>query len=349
MSIALPGSRGLFSLMQEALRHQTKKRIRLSREVHAALDDFRWLAQDISQRPTRLYELVPQPEPELLGAQDASGAGMGGVWFPASDTLRTRRHRNSAAESTAAEGPILWRATFPNEISRNLVSQKNPKGRITNSDLELAAGVLQNDVAAHNFDIRERTIASGSDNTPTLAWQAKGSTTTTRAPAYLLRLQAIHQRSHRYNSSSFFVPGKLNAMADDCSRLWHLSNSQLLDHFNRTYPQAVSWRIVQPRQEMLSSVICALHRKRPEPASFLQEPPPTTTAGLSGHNSAKISPWTRGSATTSIPSYSYKSLPSVTAQASLPPAANLYDLVQWKAPSVPWVRPLRAWGPQTLD
>jgi hypothetical protein len=349
MSIALPGSRGLFSLMQEALRHQTKGRIRLSQEVHAALDDFRWLAHDLAEQPTQIYEIVPQPEPELIGAQDASGSGMGGVWFPASDALRTRHPRGSTAKSSAARGPILWRAKFPNEISKNLVSQKNPKGRITNSDLELAAGVVQHDVAAHNFDIRERTIASGSDNTPTLAWQLKGSTTTTSAPAYLLWLQAIHQRYHRYNSSSFFVPGKLNSMADDCSRLWHLSDSQLLDHFNCTYPQAASWRTAPPRQEMLSSVICALHRKRPEPASFLSGPPQTTIPGPFGHDSAKISPWTPGSAMTSTPFYSYRCLPNATEQARLPPATSLYDLVQWREPYVPWVRPLQAWGPQTLD
>jgi hypothetical protein len=246
-------------------------------------------------------------------------------------------------------GPILWRATFPKEISKNLVSFKNPKGRITNSDLELAAGVIQNDVAAHNFDICERTIASGSDNTPTLSWQAKGSTTTTSAPAYLLRIQAIHQRYHRYHSSSFFIPGKLNAMADDCSRLWQYTDPQLLAHFNSHYPQAASWRIVHPRQEMLSSVISALHKKRPEPASFLQEPAQTTTPGRSGQSFAKTLPSTPGLVTTSTPSYSYKSLPNATEQGRLPPAATLSDLAQWRAPSVPWVRPLRAWGPQTLD
>jgi hypothetical protein len=45
MSIALPGSRGLFSLMQEALQHQTNDCIPLTQEVHAALDNFRWLAR----------------------------------------------------------------------------------------------------------------------------------------------------------------------------------------------------------------------------------------------------------------------------------------------------------------
>ena len=53
MSIAIPGSKGLFSLLQEAFRHQEKdsNRLRLTRDVHSVLDDFRWLAKDIAARP----------------------------------------------------------------------------------------------------------------------------------------------------------------------------------------------------------------------------------------------------------------------------------------------------------
>jgi hypothetical protein len=153
LSIALPGSQGLLSLLQEALRHQSKNCIQLSQEIHAALNVFRWLAQDISQRPTRIYKIVPQPKPELLGAQDTSGAGMGGVWFPASNTLHPRLPHDSAAKSSVVPGLNLWPATFPNEISKTLVSHKNLKGQITNSDLELAAGVIQHDILARNFDV----------------------------------------------------------------------------------------------------------------------------------------------------------------------------------------------------
>jgi hypothetical protein len=219
IAIAIPGSRGLFSLLHEALRHQHAGRIRLSRGVDDTLDDLRWLADALSNRPTRLHEIVPQADPELLGAQDASDEGMGGIWFPALTELLERPATGSAAKSSTnnGAGPLLWRAKFDADITRDLVSYDNPRGTITNSDLELAAAIVQHDVAAHQFDIWERTITSGSDNTPTVAWQTKGSTTTVLAPAFLLGLQALHQRFHRYNSSSLFVPGKLNTMADDCS------------------------------------------------------------------------------------------------------------------------------------
>jgi hypothetical protein len=173
MAIAIPGSRGLFSLLQKALQHQSDGRIRLWRGVHGTLDDLQWLANDLAIRPTRLYKIVPQPDPELLGAQDASGDGMGGVWFPASTSL--------------VERPVT------------------------------------------------------------------GS-----------------------------------------------------------------------------------------------EPPPTTIPGRSGPTFATISSSTLGSLERATPSFSYKSLPNATKQASLPPVAGLSSLTRWKAPSVRWDRPLQAWGPTTL-
>jgi hypothetical protein len=186
MAIAISDSRGLFSHLQEALLHQHAHHIRLSCGVHDTLDDLWWLANNLSNGPAILHKIVPQPDPELLGAQDASGEGMEGIWFPASTELLERPATNSAAKSSTNDctGPRLWQAKFKADITHDLVSFDNPRGTITNSDLELAAAIVQHHVAAHQFDIRERTIASGSNNTPTVAWQTKGSTTTVSAPAY---------------------------------------------------------------------------------------------------------------------------------------------------------------------
>jgi hypothetical protein len=362
MSIAIPGSRGLFSLLHEALRHQEPgARIRLSRGVHDCLDDFRWISNDLATRPTRLYEIVPQTHPELLGAQDACGYGMGGVWFPASAQLQSRQPSPSAANekrvatdissplaSSTDKGPILWRARFEPDIVKDLVSFSNPSGQVTNSDLELAATIVQHDIAAHHYDVRERTISSGSDNTPAVAWQRKGSTTTSSAPAYLLRLQTLHQRFHRYFSSIFYIPGVVNVMADDASRLFELSDTQLLTHFNTAYPQMNSWRLVHPTNAMLSSVTYALRRKRVEPASLLQEPTPTTKLGSSGPASAGTSTLIPGSLTWGTRSCSSKSLGSGIVPDTSHPVRNLSGLAQWKEPCVQWGRLSPAWGPQTL-
>jgi hypothetical protein len=83
MVLAIPGGPGLFSVLQESLkkRRDNGTGVRLTPVVHSILQDFRWLATDMGRRPTRIAELIPARLPATLGAQDASGIGLGGVHF----------------------------------------------------------------------------------------------------------------------------------------------------------------------------------------------------------------------------------------------------------------------------
>ncbi len=276
MSLALPGSRGLFSAMQKALATSTSKRVALRKGVHNALHDFKWMSDDISSRPTRIAELIPLL-PSALGYHDASGQGAGGVWFPTDDLCPRQGSKQSQ--------PLLWRLQWPKDISSSLVSEKNPSGTISISDLELAGGLLHLDIIAQCFDVRERTVLSKTDNLATLYWQRKGSTTTEKAPAHLLRLLGIHQRTHRYVPRHDYIPGKSNPLADDASRLFHLSDSQFFSHFTSTYPKPNSYRLVTPMSKMTSAVISALRTKTCNVASLQGEPPPTLHIGTNGSSS----------------------------------------------------------------
>ena len=60
----------------------------------------------------------------------------------------------------------LWREPFPKDIQARLVSADNPKGDITNSDLEQAGLLAQTSLMAHHHDVRYTTITNGGDNTP---------------------------------------------------------------------------------------------------------------------------------------------------------------------------------------
>jgi hypothetical protein len=84
MVLAIPGGRGLFSVLQEVLKRRCDKgaRVRLTHIVHSVLQDFRWLATDMAPRPTRIAELIPACNPATLGAQDSLGLRMGCVHFP---------------------------------------------------------------------------------------------------------------------------------------------------------------------------------------------------------------------------------------------------------------------------
>jgi hypothetical protein len=84
------------------------------------------MIQRIATRPTSVLELVPGL-PEYVGYVDASGFGAGGAWLSGS------KHIN----------PIVWRLAWPEDIEARLVSDANPKGDITNSDLEMAGHLLQ--------------------------------------------------------------------------------------------------------------------------------------------------------------------------------------------------------------
>ena len=101
MVIALLGAKGLFSMLQEAFRHEEKSqnRLRLNKSVHGCLEDFWCLAQNIASRPTQIAELIPDPIPATLGACDAAGMGMGGIHF--------------ITEADRSVIPILWRHNFP--------------------------------------------------------------------------------------------------------------------------------------------------------------------------------------------------------------------------------------------
>jgi len=336
MVTAIPGARGLFSTLQEAFRHQEdqRPRLRLHRHVHDFSEDFRWLAASLSTRPTRTAELVPALTPHATGACDAAATGMGGVHFvPTTDKIL----------------PVLWRQPFTKVVQKQLVSFDNPTGTISNSDLELAGSVAHADVLAQFADIRELTVQQLCDNAPAVCWQRKGSTTTTGPAACLLCIQAIHQRHFRCVAKHDYIPGPANVMADQCSRAWHLSDDELLTHFNLQFPQAKPWQLCHVRKPLNSSLIAALFRKRSDPALILNTPTPSTTIGTAGLHSVLRMASTRSSGATKILSQCSNCSRKDTVMAESRPAKGPSDLGQWRTRFVPWVRSSPAWGPKMSE
>ncbi|KAI2493227.1 hypothetical protein MHU86_21301 [Fragilaria crotonensis] len=255
MAPGLPGSGGLFSVLQDALSRGDRGRIRLNRHVFDTMADFRLLADSLAHRPTRLRELVPV-SPSDSGSCDACRRGMGGVCF---DLLQPDAP------------PIVWRAPFPASVQSSLITADHPHGTLSISDLELVGTIAHKDVLAQARHVHERTIWIAGDNKASLSWATKGSATSDRARAYLLRLNALHQRAHRYVSRHHYIAGTANSMADDASRLWHLSDSDLLTHFDSAYPQCTSWTLHHPTPTMLSALNGALSKQRCVPECLLSE------------------------------------------------------------------------------
>ena len=80
MGPAVPGSASLFGALQLRLSHADRHWVRITRHLQDHLDDFEALALDVSRRPTRLAELIPD-YPLVVGSVDAAKPGMGRVLF----------------------------------------------------------------------------------------------------------------------------------------------------------------------------------------------------------------------------------------------------------------------------
>ena len=88
--------------------------------------------------------------------------------------------------------PPYWQACFPLDITADLVSNDNLHSTITNSDLELAGMIAQNNIFGQQYDCSGRMVIPLSDNMPSIAWSHKGSVTTLGATGYLLWLNSLH-------------------------------------------------------------------------------------------------------------------------------------------------------------
>jgi hypothetical protein len=122
-----------------------------------ALQDIRMILQASTKQPTQCKDLV-EGWPDYIGIVDASRHGVGGVLVGELSTLP----------------PTVFHLQWPVDISNNVVSFNNPKGRITNSDLEMV-GLLLLWLCLEGIapDPANKHIALFSDSSPRVSWVNK--------------------------------------------------------------------------------------------------------------------------------------------------------------------------------
>ena len=341
MSLAMPGSHGCFSFLQHTLKPGAKQ-VKITPSVRDQLQDFLWLAESLVNCPTYIAKVVPMPA-LYHGTIHASGKGMCGICFPADSdpeplTIRPPRrcHLNQ---------PLLWGACFPSEDNSKLVTFQNPKGTITNSDLELAGTIAHNDVLSQEVPVDHISRHTFCDNTPAVTWRNKGNATTAGPAIYLLQLSALHRRHYHYKSFLLHLPGDLNVMADDCSCLWNFTDSELLTYFNSHYPQETLWQLIHLRPEMHSALTSSFLCKRSKPESYLQQAKRLTTRGIGGVHFAPPTMLTRTFHRWSTLSHCLISLASDGVTGKLRPVVSPTGLALWKTQFTLSARNFLQWGP----
>ncbi len=159
-----------FTSVNRALRgHPSIIPLSASGEVRAALLDLRQLVTTLAARSTHVKEILPAYDPEYIGYCDASAFVVGGVWF------------------LSGMSPIpetVWQLQWPLDITSAVISESNPTGTLTNSDLQMAPVVLQLNVLEPLVPwMHHKLMYIHSENTPSVAWLTKMATKTANSDA----------------------------------------------------------------------------------------------------------------------------------------------------------------------
>ncbi len=204
-SIILPAVRGFFTPINAAM-NGVSKIVGLGKgsDIRAALEDLCSLIRLLGSQPTHVRELVVDM-PQYAGYHDAAAGGSGRVWFLLGHKMP----------------PLVWRLPFLHDVSDEVVSFDNPGGRLTNSDLKLAAEVLGIGVILSEAPvIKQEPLGTLCDNTPTVSWIEKmASKSSTPIAGRLLCGLAFMLYCHCAGRlTTIYVPGPENIMADIASR-----------------------------------------------------------------------------------------------------------------------------------
>jgi hypothetical protein len=254
------------------------------------LQDFHTLIKIMCTRPTFCRELVPNT-PDYVGYCDASKLGAGGVWMSGTKFVR----------------PTVWRLEFPSNIRERVVSVNNPDGDITNSDLEMAGLVAEYLVLEHLTSLKFAHTAAWCDNTPTVSWANKLSSSKSMVAARLV--WALAMRLHVHQASplvTWSIAGINNIMADTASRLFHRTNAKgetfaipddaFLHNFNSRFPhpQADWWQLFCFSDKLSTLIFSELRGETSTLGSWLRIPMKGSATGTIGGPSCSHSmTWTQ--------------------------------------------------------
>ena len=285
--ISIPSGKGLLSPCNTVLRLQPKF-VSLKHNAHLcqAIDDCKTLLRESTLAPTRCSELV-SAWPDYVGVKDASGHGVGGIII---------------GENKSCV-PTVFRFEWPEDIKQEIVSDSNPKGKLTNSDLECAGLLMLWLVMEDVCSIQSGDhVALFSDNAPTVAWATRLAAKSSLVAGQLIRALALRLKVMKASPlSTLHISGVQNAMTDIPSRSfgtppkWHCqTENDLLTMFNSKFPlpNQASWTGYQVGSKISTLVLSVLRMQLTTLEEWCQLPKRGKHIGVVGSPSSHLWDWT---------------------------------------------------------
>ena len=253
--LTVPAGRGLLSAFYAILAKQPRTVfLHTNTNLRNAVADCRTFLRETASSPTKCKNLVTG-WPDYIGITDASGHGLGGVII---------------GENCAAP-PTVFRLQWPQDISDSIVSDVNPGGTITNSDLEMAGLLVLWLVMEEICLTTDAHVALFSDNSPTVHWVQRMAAKHSVIAMQLVRVLALRLQLKKSSPlTPMHIAGVNNSLTDIPSRsfgsnpAWFCkTDDQLLTLFNATFPlpNQASWTVYHISSRLAMKVISILRMK----------------------------------------------------------------------------------------
>jgi hypothetical protein len=285
--LSIPAGNGMLSPCNAVLAKRPQM-VALGRN-HAllqAIRDCRTLLREATEKPTQCKELV-NAWPDFVGVKDASKHGVGGI---------------IVGEGKACT-PTVFRIEWPLFIKASLVSQSNPAGTITNSDLEMAGLLLLWLVIEEVCELEAAShCALFSDNSPTVHWVRRMAARGSLVAAQLIRALALRLKQKGVSPlTPLHVEGKRNAMTDVPSRSFGSEPKWFCDTdtsfcrmFNDMFPlpNQQSWTVFKISTDLFTKVLSVLRMQAFEMDEWRRLPRSGKFVGDIGAPIAGLWEWT---------------------------------------------------------
>ena len=284
--LTVPAGKGLLSAFYAVLAAQPRLvYLHKNRNLYNAVSDCRTFLHESISTPTKCRNLVTG-WPDYVGITDASGQGLGGVII---------------GENKAIP-PVVFRLQWPEDISKSIVSDSNPEGTITNSDLEMAGLLMLWLVMESVCHVENAHVALFSDNSPTVHWVQRLAAKHSTIAMQLVRALALRlQLAKASPLTPMHISGVNNSLTDIPSRSfgsnpdWYCkTDTQLLTLFNSTFPlpQQGSWTVFHLSSAIAMRVISILRMRAFTAAEWRRLPKKGRLTGSVGSPMSSLWEWT---------------------------------------------------------